>query len=138
MSNIEQQQVIKRNLISHLCGISFMMYLVSPIIYSQIIVFVFLDLFVSVYQWIKFLMFFCLLIYVVRKKEFELVSWFKKPLFYSLILFPVIGFGQFVFQRTIGGPLWFLGERTFSSTTPGIASAEMEEKKSPEEQALDL
>lgn len=33
----------------------------------------------------------------------------------------IIGLTQFLLQHTIGGPLWFLGERTFDNGTPGIA-----------------
>lgn len=39
----------------------------------------------------------------------------------SLIFFFIIGFGQFILQRTIGGPLYLLGERSFTASTPGIS-----------------
>jgi len=39
----------------------------------------------------------------------------------SLVAFVSIGLIQFVLQRTIGGPLYYLGERSFTSQTPGIA-----------------
>jgi len=39
----------------------------------------------------------------------------------SLVTFVSIGLIQFVLQRTIGGPLYYLGERSFTSQTPGIA-----------------
>ncbi len=41
--------------------------------------------------------------------------------FYSSL----IAVGQFVKQASLGGWLWFLGERTFSVLTPGIAKAEI-------------
>jgi O-antigen ligase len=33
----------------------------------------------------------------------------------------VIGIGQFVFGKTLGGPLYYFGERSFNISTPGIA-----------------
>lgn len=39
----------------------------------------------------------------------------------SLNFFALIGIGQFLIQKTIGGPFYFLGERSFSASTPGIA-----------------
>lgn len=39
----------------------------------------------------------------------------------SVIFFSLIAIVQFLLQRTIGGPFYWLGERTFTSSTPGIA-----------------
>ena len=39
----------------------------------------------------------------------------------SLITVFIIGLAQFVLQKTIGGPLYYLGERNFTSLTPGIS-----------------
>lgn len=39
----------------------------------------------------------------------------------SLVIVFLIGFLQFIFQKTIGGPLYYLGERSFTSLTPGIS-----------------
>lgn len=39
----------------------------------------------------------------------------------SLITFFLIGLFQFILQRTVGGPLYLLGERSFTSLTPGIS-----------------
>lgn len=35
----------------------------------------------------------------------------------------LLAWGQFALQRSIGGTVWFLGERTFTVSTPGIAHA---------------
>jgi len=40
----------------------------------------------------------------------------------------LIAWIQFINQSSIGGLLWFLGERTFDVTTPGIATAIMNNK----------
>ena len=39
----------------------------------------------------------------------------------SLVTFFLIGLLQFILQKTIGGPLYLLGERSFTSQTPGIS-----------------
>jgi O-antigen ligase len=41
--------------------------------------------------------------------------------FSSLVFFSIIGIFQFIFSRTLGGPLYLLGERSFNVSTPGIA-----------------
>lgn len=51
---------------------------------------------------------------VYRKETFWI-------LFFSILTFSLIGIGQFIWQKTLGGPLYFLGERTFTKDTPGIA-----------------
>lgn len=42
---------------------------------------------------------------------------------FSLIWQALVVFGQFIFQRSLG--LWFLGERTFDTTTVGIAHSQI-------------
>jgi len=39
----------------------------------------------------------------------------------SVAIFSLIGIGQFLIKSTIGGPLYYLGERHFSVNTPGMA-----------------
>ena len=41
----------------------------------------------------------------------------------GILLESIISFLQYNLQRSMGGLLWFFGERTFSSSTPGIANA---------------
>jgi hypothetical protein len=57
--------------------------------------------------------------YIVRTKpSFQRISeLFSIGVFYISI----IAIGQFMLQHSIGGPLWFLGERTFDVDSPGIA-----------------
>lgn len=104
------------------------------------------------YKYLKYLCFIsiCLLFEVLLSKEilegfysllkfmefsllgFSLYSFFKNEnykriLFWGLgfgvLLESAIGFLQFIKQGSIGGAFYFLGERTFTSTTPGIANA---------------
>jgi len=44
-----------------------------------------------------------------------------KVLSISVFYSSVIALWQFILQRSVGGLFWFLGERTFYATTPGIA-----------------
>lgn len=75
----------------------------------------------ALFKWIKVFEFLFLGLYVATTKVLDLKTWIIKPLAFSLIVFSLIGIAQFVIGRTIGGPLYFLGERTFSKEIPGIA-----------------
>lgn len=75
----------------------------------------------AIFKWGKVIEFLFLGYWVSTSKKFEIKSWFIRPLTYSVILFSSIGIIQFILGRTIGGPLYLLGERTFSLATPGIA-----------------
>jgi len=77
---------------------------------------------VAIYKWIKVAEFILLGLFVARIKEFEFNGWIAKPLSFSLIAVSVIAFIQFNIQQTIGGPLILLGERSFTASTPGIAT----------------
>lgn len=78
--------------------------------------------FVSVYFWLKALEYALLGFYIVQtKQKFSSIVFF---LSIGVLYSSVIAIVQFVLQRSVGGPLWFLGERTFSADTPGIARAD--------------
>ncbi|RLC32777.1 hypothetical protein DRH13_01120 [Candidatus Woesebacteria bacterium] len=77
---------------------------------------------VALYKWIKVGEFVLIGLFVARVKNFKFNSWIAKPLSFSLIVVSAIAFVQFALQRTIGGSLFFLGERSFSVITPGIAT----------------
>jgi O-antigen ligase len=73
----------------------------------------------SVYMWMKI-------------AEYALLGWYVastrpgfsdilRPLSVALVYESAIGICQFFLQRSIGGVFWYLGERTFDITTPGIA-----------------
>lgn len=55
-------------------------------------------------------------------KEIVLVTLLKYTLFLSAVLTVFLAGFQFYLQHSIGGPFYFLGERTFTSQTPGIAN----------------
>lgn len=75
---------------------------------------------VSLNKWFKALELVFLGIYFYKQQALKLSS-IVYTLFYSSIFFSVIGITQFVKGGTIGGILYYLGERAFSQSTPGIA-----------------
>lgn len=70
----------------------------------------------SFFRWLKYLEFIFLAFYLSCKKNYSI-----KPLYYSAALFSLIGILQFATRGTLGGLLYFLGERSFTVNTPGIA-----------------
>ncbi len=74
---------------------------------------------VAIYSWIKVFKFITFGFYIIKTKPKVsiIVDLLTVGIFYSSI----IAIAHFFLQRAIGGPLWFLGERLFTSQTPGIA-----------------
>ncbi len=75
---------------------------------------------ITLYRLLK-LIEFSFLAYWVNKHKSLIVSKIHIPLVLSLLLELIIAFLQLINQRTTGSLLWLLGERTFTSETPGIA-----------------
>ena len=99
-------------------GIGLILFAILNIYFSQ-------SFFPSLIRWIKVFEFVFLGFYIATKKEFKLKEWIIQPLILSVLLFSLIGIIQFLFQRTIGGVFYYLGERSFNSSTPGIALVEI-------------
>lgn len=68
----------------------------------------------------------------VKVFEYVLLGWYilrTKPKFASILFYLSIGvlyssvlaLVQFILQRSVGGAVWWLGERTFTNISPGIA-----------------
>lgn len=74
---------------------------------------------VAVYKWLKVFEFVGLGWYIVKNRY--RISEIRHPIMIGVLYSSVIALVQFAIQRSVGGPLWFLGERTFDITTPGIA-----------------
>ncbi len=68
---------------------------------------------------------FLVFLFIKRTKKINFEKDFLKPLFYSAATFSIVGVLQFLKGGTLGGPLYFLGERTFSVLTPGISLAKI-------------
>lgn len=79
---------------------------------------------VAFYKFIKILEISLLGLYIA--KNHHLLSTIYHPLSVSIIYSSLIAIGQFAKQASLGGLLWWLGERTFNSMTPGIAQASIE------------
>lgn len=74
---------------------------------------------VTFLKWIKFMEFVLLGWYIVKTKpRFASIT---TPLLIGVFYSSVLAIVQFFLQHSVGGLLWWLGERTFSVDTPGIA-----------------
>ncbi len=76
---------------------------------------------VSFLKWLKVLELSSFVFYLSIERDFRLKDWLIKPLSWSLIFFSLVASFQLFNQKTLGGFFYFLGERTFDVTTPGIA-----------------
>lgn len=79
------------------------------------------SVFPSIYKWIKLIELGLFVYYIHVRRDVFKSKTLVITLFYSLILFSVIGIFQFILGKTLGGPLYLLGERSFDISTPGIA-----------------
>ncbi len=79
------------------------------------------SVFPSVYKWLKLSELVIFYFYVRVRSDIFKSKTLIATLFYSLIFFSVIGIFQFILRRTLGGPFYLLGERSFNVSTPGIA-----------------
>lgn len=77
---------------------------------------------VSLYKWLKVGELYLLAFYVCRNWK-DLKDKIYLPILLSFLLVLVVSLGQLIHQRTLGGLFYFLGERSFSVSTPGIALA---------------
>lgn len=72
------------------------------------------------YKWVKLLEFCILALYIKTQTIFK-ANFVFRVLFYSSFFISIIGIAQVLNGGTIGGLLYWLGERSFNSSTPGIA-----------------
>jgi len=70
----------------------------------------------SFFRWLKYLEFLIFAIYLKSKENYPLT-----PLYLSAVFFSFIGILQFATGGTLGGIMYFFGERLFDISTPGIA-----------------
>lgn len=72
----------------------------------------------SLFWWLRLILY--LLVFLIlrlRKLQWKDIS---TPLLFSTSLLLILEVLQLLFQSSLGGPFYFLGERTYSSATPGI------------------
>ena len=75
----------------------------------------------ALYKWIKVFEFVFFGYYLSSLKGLDVKRQIMLPLSLSILFFSSVGILQFLKQGTIGGFLYLLGERSFSSISPGIA-----------------
>lgn len=75
---------------------------------------------VSVYKWLKVIEIVFICLYFVKQRVVRFSS-IVTTFFISLVVVSLIGIAQFIKGGTIGGILYYLGERTFNQSTSGIA-----------------
>jgi hypothetical protein len=94
-------------------------YLLFLLVFAAVNIFFSTSLPESVYRWLKIFEMVLLGIYFANLsiKNEKII----KTLFYSAIFFSLIGILQFSLGRSVGWVLYYFGERSFSSQTPGIA-----------------
>jgi O-antigen ligase len=80
---------------------------------------------ISIFRWIKVIEVYLLFIFIKENKQLKLVNDLIYPLVLSAIIFSLLGIVQFYYQHTLGGIFRFLGERSFTSETTGIAKVSL-------------
>lgn len=78
---------------------------------------------VSAYKWLKVAEFGFLAWWIARRCPTSLFSYLPTLLLIPVFYESVLAIWQFFAQSSIGGMWYFLGERSFSAATPGIANA---------------
>ncbi len=98
------------------------LYLLFPVIFFALVNTVFAQLpQVSLLKWLAIFKLIVLGTYVYSCDLHKLKKTIVLALTLSLITVFLIGLTQFILQKTVGGPLYYLGERSFTSQTPGIS-----------------
>jgi len=79
----------------------------------------------SIYKWIKVSEMILLGLLIIKSKNFKVFDNFIKPLSYSIFIACFLGIVQWLLGKTIGGPFYLLGERSFRLGDPGISAFNM-------------
>jgi O-antigen ligase len=82
------------------------------------------NIFVSFFKWLRVYEM-ILFGWVIARTKMDFPRQIVLPLSLSLIFFSLLGILQFIKGESLGGIFYFLGERTFSGSTPGIALVEL-------------
>lgn len=72
----------------------------------------------SLFWWLRTILY--LLVFITFRLRHLRWSQIKKPLFYSTLIVVAIEIAQLCLQSSVGGPLYFLGERAYSASTTGL------------------
>jgi len=79
---------------------------------------------ISLYQWFRVGQLIFLGWYVYQNKE-SAIKILKQILPYQLIFISLLAITQLIHQSSLNGIFWWLGERTFTISTPGIAKTNL-------------
>lgn len=74
----------------------------------------------AVLRWLRVLQF-SILVWLIAIEKERVKKYLKKAVFFWLFLSVFLAWAQFVYQGSLGGVFWWLGERDFNITSPGIA-----------------
>ncbi len=96
-------------------------WVVSILLFAAVNVFLAKNIGASLYKWIKIFEFVFFGYYLASLKGLDIKKQIIVPLTASVLFFSLVGILQFLKQGALGGLLYFLGERSFSSTSAGIA-----------------
>lgn len=80
---------------------------------------------VALLKWVKVAEFLLLGLIIATLPKLDCKNWVPSVVGISVLIFSAIGILQVIIGKTIGGPLYLLGERTFTGLTPGIALADL-------------
>jgi len=98
------------------------LHLLIPVIFFALINTIFAQLpLAALLKWLTMLKLIVLGFYFYSCDLNKLKRTIVAALSLSLITVFLVGLAQFILQKTIGGPLYLLGERSFTSSTPGIS-----------------
>ncbi|MEK7543693.1 MAG: O-antigen ligase family protein [Patescibacteria group bacterium] len=95
------------------------LWMMAGVVFAIVNIFVATNKPIAIYKWIKVSEFVMLGWYIVRTRP--TLSAIITPLSVGILYSSILAIIQFILQHSVGGPLWWLGERTFGVDTPGIA-----------------
>jgi len=75
----------------------------------------------ALFKWLKVGELIFVAFIVFQDKSLDIKKTIVRPLTFAAVFVFLVAVAQVVLQRSVGGPLYFLGERTFNSGTPGIS-----------------
>jgi O-antigen ligase len=95
-------------------------FLIAILVFISINIFSALSPALSLLRWLKIIEI-GLFIWLVSREKEEIKKWLITPLSLAVIFYSLIGIYQFIVGSTLGRAAYWLGERSFNISTPGIA-----------------
>lgn len=109
---LKARPTIKLNKNKTICFLLFLVFIILNLIFA-------VSPFLAFIKLVRLLELLFLYFYLIRNpKNLKLI---RKPLSIAVIYIFILSVFQLYFQKTIGGPFYWLGERTFSVSTPAIS-----------------